>query len=152
VHMLVRGTSLSASMSSYLLERIQASSRIQIYYGAAVTRLSGDPTLKQVEWTSLDGKAWTNPIRTLFVMIGAVPSTEWLGNCVELDSKGFVITGRTGDSPYGTSMPGVFAIGDVRSGSVKRVASAVGEGSVVVSWVHQYLSALPHSRNQRKSA
>lgn len=153
VHMLVRSANLSSSMSRYLIERIQASSRIQVYFDTEVTELAGGPTLQQVTWKrATDGKLWTKPIRTLFVMIGALPNTDWIGGCVELDDKGFVKTGRSSESPYETSVPGIFAIGDVRSGSVKRVASAVGEGSVVVSWVHQYLNSRSEIKRLRKSA
>lgn len=152
VHMLVRGKTLSDSMSHYLVERIQASPRIEVHYETEITRLLGDPTLGQLEFKRSDGKVWLKPIRTLFVMIGAIPNTDWLQTCVELDNKGFVITGRSSDCPYETSVPGVFAIGDVRSGSVKRVASAVGEGSVVISWVHQYLNSRSEMQKRRRSA
>lgn len=153
VHMLVRASSLAGAMSQYLIERIQASPRIQLYFDTEVTRLSGDPMLERVEWKrTVDGKTWTKPIRNLFVMIGALPNTDWLGSCVELDKKGFVVTGRSSDSPYETSVPGIFAIGDVRSGSVKRVASAVGEGSVVITWAHQFLTKQREIQDQRRSA
>jgi thioredoxin reductase (NADPH) len=95
--------------------------------------------LRSVTWTHRDtGQSATHAIGNVFVMIGAAPNTEWLNGCLDLDKGGFV---RTGDalSPYATSKPGVFAVGDVRSGSVKRVASGVGEGSVVVQAIHRYL-------------
>ena len=86
----------------------------------------------------------TVDVSNLFVMIGAEPNTEWLRGCFQLDKKGFIVTGRAADgtplvSPYATTLPGVFAVGDVRSGSVKRVASSVGEGSVVVQAIHEFL-------------
>jgi thioredoxin reductase (NADPH) len=143
VHLLVRNKTLSSSMSNYLLERIKASPRIQVHYESQVTRLFGETSLEKIEWKNMaDGRTWEKPVRTLFVMIGATPNTEWLRGCVDLDDKGFVITGQSSKVfPFQTSLPGIFAIGDVRSGSVKRVASAVGEGSIVVSWVLQYLSS-----------
>jgi len=147
VVILVRGRSLSTSMSKYLVERIAASTRIELRLESEITRLSGTRDLEAVEWKcASEQRARRSSIRTVFVMIGAVPNTEWLRGCVELDAKGFVITGRSTSgaplgSPFETTQPGVFAVGDVRAGSVKRVASAVGEGSIVLQWVHQYLSA-----------
>jgi thioredoxin reductase (NADPH) len=142
VHLLVRDKTLSSSMSNYLLERIKASSRIQVHYETQVTRLFGEQSLEKLEWKNTsNGETGEKPIRTLFVMIGAIPNTGWLRGCVELDDRGFIVTGQSSKvSPFQTSIPGIFAIGDVRSGSVKRVASAVGEGSIVVSWVHHYLA------------
>ena len=91
-------------------------------------------------WTDRGtGASETRPIGNVFVMIGAEPNTDWLEGCLELDGKGFVVTGHAGGSPYATSRPGIYAVGDVRAGSVKRVASGVGEGSVVVQAVHGYL-------------
>ncbi|MEO8374136.1 MAG: FAD-dependent oxidoreductase, partial [Sphingomonas bacterium] len=105
--------------------------------------LEGDSYLRHVTWTNAEtGAEQRHAIGNMFVMIGAEPNTDWLDGCLALDEKGFVQTGPDADdaaSPYATSKPGIFAIGDVRSGSVKRVASGVGEGSVVVSAVHQYL-------------
>ncbi|MFL5812177.1 MAG: FAD-dependent oxidoreductase [Bdellovibrionia bacterium] len=147
VHMLVRGETLSSTMSSYLAERIKASYKIKIYYETEIKELSGDNSLEQVTWQcSRRHEVWQRPIQNVFVMIGAVPNTEWMQGCVELDKNGFILTGRVRPdgsraSPYETSVPGLFAVGDVRAESVKRVASAVGEGSVVVQWVHKYLSA-----------
>jgi thioredoxin reductase (NADPH) len=98
-----------------------------------------------VTWTDRrGGRTETRPVANLFVMIGAQPNTEWLRDCLALDDKGFVATGKDSEgnvlsSPYATTRPGVWAVGDVRSGSVKRVASGVGEGSVVVQSIHQYL-------------
>ena len=92
-------------------------------------------------WTDRGtGASETRPIGNVFVMIGAEPNTDWLDGCLELDGKGFVVTGHATGSPYGTSRPGIYAVGDVRAGSVKRVASSVGEGSVVVAAVHGYLN------------
>ena len=144
VHMLVRSKSLSTSMSNYLIERIQASPKIQIYYETEITGLSGQRILEHVEWKcSSSGQSTKKPCRTVFVMIGAIPNTEWLKGCITLNDKGFVVTGRTeAGNPFETKEPGVFAVGDVRADSVKRVASAVGEGSVVIQWVHRYLSDL----------
>jgi thioredoxin reductase (NADPH) len=144
VHLVVRGTSLAASMSSYLSSRLQADPRIAIQYGAEVAALSGDDHLKSVTIRdAATGAARVVDTRALFIMVGASPNTEWLSGLVDLDSKGFVITGSgsgSGASPFATSLPGIFAVGDVRAGSVKRVASAVGEGSVVISKVWEYVN------------
>jgi thioredoxin reductase (NADPH) len=158
VIMLVRGRNLSASMSAYLIERITASPRIELYFESEITSLKGTRELEVVEWERVgQSRPTTSPIRTVFVMIGAIPCTEWLRGCVELDGNGFVITGRSASgavlgSPFETTQPGVFAVGNVRAGSVKRVASAVGEGSVVLQWVHQYLAASPHSQREQHAA
>lgn len=141
VRLLVRGSSLASSMSSYLSNRLQADPNITIEYGAAVVSVQGQEQLDAVTvHNSRDGTTRVLPARALFIMVGAEPNTAWLSGLVELDSKGFVVTGATtgADSPYATSQPGIFAVGDVRAGSVKRVASAVGEGSVVISkvWAH----------------
>ena len=113
-------------------------------YGAEVVALHGGAHLEAV--TVRDAQTGTNTrvdTRALFIMVGAAPNTGWLSGLVELDAKGFVLTGASvgADSPFATSHPGIFAVGDVRAGSVKRVASAVGEGSVVVSKVWQFLEA-----------
>ncbi|RVT39458.1 FAD-dependent oxidoreductase [Sphingobium algorifonticola] len=142
VHVVVRGPSLAASMSDYLLSRLDADPRIAIHLNSAVTRLIGEDRLEGLEMTNRETGAVRHiPSSALFIMVGAAPNTEWLSGLVELDSNGFVRTGSTcgdADSPYATSQPGIFAVGDVRAGSVKRVASAVGEGSVVISkvWEH----------------
>jgi thioredoxin reductase (NADPH) len=146
VHIIVRGPSLAATMSDYLVQRIASSSRITVHPCTEITRLDGDRRLERVCWTDRRTESAENhAIANLFVMIGAEPNTEWLGNCLALDAKGFVRTGsddagRALTSPFVTSRPGIFAVGDVRSGSVKRVASGVGEGSVVVQAIHQYLN------------
>jgi thioredoxin reductase (NADPH) len=137
---------LSDTMSDYLVQRITTSSRISVHTGCEITRLAGEPNLQEVSWTDVrTGEATHKPISNLFLMIGAEPNTDWLKGCLTLDSKGFVMTGRDEkgqmlSSPFATTRPGIFAIGDVRAGSVKRVASSVGEGSVVVHAIHQYLS------------
>ncbi len=141
VHMLVRGKGLAETMSSYLIERIEASERITLHPFTEVTALEGGSHLEALEWTNREsGETERVEAGALFVMIGAVPNTDWLGDCLALDGAGFVKTGD-GASPFASSRPGVFAVGDVRSGSVKRVASGVGEGSVVVSAIHQYLDS-----------
>jgi thioredoxin reductase (NADPH) len=144
VHMLVRGAGLAATMSDYLVQRIERSAKITLYPHSEVTTLAGDASLREVTWTDRgSGEATTRPARSIFVMIGAEPNTQWAADCLELDAQGFVCTGsRAGadaDSPYATSRAGVYAVGDVRSGSVKRVASGVGEGSVVVQSIHRFL-------------
>lgn len=141
VHVLVRGTSLGASMSDYLSTRLERDPNITIHYQTQVKTLHGSDHLEQVTIHHSDeGRDQTIDSRALFIMVGAAPNTEWLSGLVSLDEKGFVLTGREvgGRSPYETSHHGIFAVGDVRSGSVKRVASSVGEGSVVISkvWEH----------------
>jgi thioredoxin reductase (NADPH) len=146
VHMLVRSR-ISATMSDYLVQRIKSSPHITLCEGCDITELDGDNALQQVTWIDrTTGQISRCDASNLFVMIGAEPNTDWLGGCLELDSHGFVCTGLSSDDmtrhPYAASKPGVFAVGDVRAGSVKRVASAVGEGSVVVAAIHQYLASL----------
>jgi thioredoxin reductase (NADPH) len=143
VHILVRADGLAATMSDYLVQRIATSGQITLHTGSVVSGLEGDAYLRHVTWSNTKtGEEQRHDIGNVFVMIGAEPNTDWLDGCLALDDKGFVHTGA--DAPgatsgYATSKPGIFAIGDVRSGSVKRVASGVGEGSVVVSSVHQFL-------------
>jgi thioredoxin reductase (NADPH) len=144
VRVLVRGSSLAASMSSYLSSRLQADPRITIEYGAEVTALHGGDHLEAL--TIRDAKTNATRVvdtRALFIMVGALPNTDWLSGLVDLDDKGFVITGSgvgAAASPFATSLPGIFAVGDVRAGSVKRVASSVGEGSVVISKVWEFVN------------
>jgi thioredoxin reductase (NADPH) len=140
VRLIVRGQSLAASMSSYLSSRLEADPRITIEYGAEVVALDGGKKLEAVTIRNADGDR-TVKTCALFIMVGAAPNTGWLSGLVELDKAGFVRTGRDvgGSSQYATSHPGIFAVGDVRAGSVKRVASAVGEGSVVISKVWDYV-------------
>jgi thioredoxin reductase (NADPH) len=144
VRVLVRGTSLAASMSSYLSSRLEADPRIEIEFGADVTALHGGEHLEAVTVRNAKtGATREFDTRALFIMVGALPNTEWLSGLVSLDEKGFVITGsRAGEpaSPFVTSRPGIFAVGDVRAGSVKRVASSVGEGSVVISKVWEFVN------------
>jgi thioredoxin reductase (NADPH) len=140
VRVLVRGSSLAASMSSYLTSRLEADPAVKIEYDSEVTALEGGEHLESVRIRNAKtGQSRKVAARALFIMVGAAPNTEWLSGLVKLDDKGFVVTGlRLGGSPFATSHPGIFAVGDVRAGSVKRVASAVGEGSVVISkiWEH----------------
>src|SRR5450631_1160777 len=144
VRVLVRGTSLAASMSSYLSSRLEADPRITMEYGAEVSALQGADHLEAL--TIRDVKSGASRVvdtRALFIMVGAAPNTEWLSGLVKLDDKGFVITGSgegSAASPFATSLPGIFAVGDVRAGSVKRVASSVGEGSVVISKVWEFVN------------
>ena len=144
VHVVVRGDSLAASMSNYLTRRLEADPGITIHYNTQVTALKGEDHLEGV---TFDGPAGTHDMatRALFVMIGAAPNTQWLSGLVGTDAKGFVKTGAEvgRETPYETGTDGIFAVGDVRSGSVKRVASAVGEGSVVVSRIWDYVDRLP---------
>ena len=144
VRVLVRGASLAASMSSYLSSRLEADQRISIEYGAEVSALQGTDHLEAVAIRDMKtGATRIIDSRALFIMVGAAPNTEWLSGLVKLDNKGFVITGSGADSagsPFATSMPGIFAVGDVRAGSVKRVASSVGEGSVVISKVWEFVN------------
>jgi thioredoxin reductase (NADPH) len=143
VRLLVRGTSLATSMSHYLSSRLEADLRISIEYGAQVTKLHGAGKLDAVTIRKDGEEEQTIPVCAIFVMVGAAPNSDWLTGLVALDDKGFVMTGDavSGGSPYATSCPGIFAVGDVRSGSVKRVASSVGEGSVVISKVWEYLNS-----------
>jgi thioredoxin reductase (NADPH) len=139
VHILVRGDGLAETMSNYLVERIEASDRVTLHAHSSITTLQGERHLEGVVWENVKtGESIHQPVGALFVMIGAAPNTGWLGDCLALDEKGFVETGST-LSPYETSKKGIFAVGDVRSGSVKRVASGVGEGSVVIQAVHHFL-------------
>jgi thioredoxin reductase (NADPH) len=158
VHHLVRGTDLDASMSRYLIDRLQGLSNVQTYLGTRVTGLDGDGNLSLVRAVSAERGELEFKTSSLFLFIGADPNTEWLRDCVDLDKKGFVLTGTSlprdlpqterwqaaGRTPFllETSLPGVFAAGDVRSGSVKRVASAVGEGAMAVTFVHAHVGKL----------
>lgn len=159
VHILVRADGLADSMSHYLIRRIEESPNITLHTRTQVSELLGECDLERVSWTdAVTGQRQTRPIRHVFLMTGAAPNTEWLKDCVNLDDKGFVRTGADlskeelaaarwplSRPPYlmETSLPGVFAVGDVRSGSVKRVASGVGEGSVCVQFIHRVLRELP---------
>lgn len=136
VHLVVRGPSLAASMSDYLIERIRKNDAITLHFHAEVTALHGDAALDSITLRDRNGET-DIPAAGLFVMVGAAPNTDWLSGLVDLDSKGFVVT----DDGHAASTPGIFAVGDVRAGSVKRVASAVGEGSVVISRVWDHVAA-----------
>ena len=155
VHVLVRGRELGASMSRYLVDRIQRLENVTVHLGTVVSALEGDEHLSAVRTRNGAGEERTLATSSLFLFIGADPNTDWLRDCVELDRRGFVLTGpalpsATADAEHWrlaarqpflleTSLPAVFAAGDVRSGSVKRVASAVGEGSMAVSFVHAHI-------------
>lgn len=152
VHILIRRDSLAATMSEYLIDRINSSPKITLHTHTEITGLDGDSRLQNVTWKNINnGDTQTHPIRHVFLMIGAVPNTEWLHNCVGLDEKGFIRTGLDviGDEDWSsrrdpmmleTTVPGIFAVGDTRAGSIKRVASGVGEGSMSISQVHQFLA------------
>jgi thioredoxin reductase (NADPH) len=149
VYHVVRGPSLAATMSQYLVSRIENSLRISLCTNCEIVALEGEPTLQSVTWVNRStGEQIQKAIEDVFVMIGAEPNTGWLYGTVRLDKKGFILTGGAEgfeSTPYATSVPGIYAVGDVRANSVKRVASAVGEGSVVISDVHRYLA---NNRNQ----
>ncbi|RJY08164.1 FAD-dependent oxidoreductase [Aurantiacibacter aquimixticola] len=139
VHVIVRGDSLADSMSEYLTKRLESDPKITVHYNTEVGALHGDVRLEAVTLKGADGEE-KQSCGALFIMIGAAPNTGWLEGLADLDERGFVKTGDDigAGSPYETSTPGIFAVGDVRSGSTKRVASAVGEGSVVIAaaWAH----------------
>ena len=147
VWLLMRGRSLDASMSRYLVERIAALRNIEVVPESEISGLLGKGgNLESIRWRHRStGQETTRAVRHLFLFIGADPNTDWLRACkVKLDAKGFVLTDAAlgeGRRPFETNRPGIFAIGDVRSGSVKRVASAVGEGAQVVATLHNYLAA-----------
>jgi thioredoxin reductase (NADPH) len=157
VHMLVRGERLADTMSRYLIRRIEDNPKIVLMTHTQIVALEGDGHLERVRWRDdRSGDVETNDIRHVFMMAGAVPNTGWLKGCVALDDKGFIKTGPALSQedlaaagwpltrpPYllETSRPGIFAVGDVRGGNIKRVASAVGEGSIAVAFVHQVLQA-----------
>jgi thioredoxin reductase (NADPH) len=144
VYHIIRGNSLASSMSQYLVSRIENSSHITLCPNSEIEKLEGESSLERVTWINrLTGERTVKAIGSVFVMIGAEPNSGWLFGTVQLDRKGFVLTGGADGfeaTPYATSVPGIYAVGDVRSKSVKRVASAVGEGSVVISDVHRYLA------------
>jgi thioredoxin reductase (NADPH) len=153
--MLIRSNRLADTMSRYLIRRIEESPTIVLSTHTEIIELEGDGHLERVRWQNSKTKeVETHNIRHVFVMTGALPNTGWLGGCLVLDARGFIKTGPDlspedlagakwplSRSPYllETSLPGVFAVGDVRAGNIKRVASAVGEGSIAISFVHQVL-------------
>lgn len=143
VHVLVRGPSLAASMSAYLIGRLEAERNISLHYQTQVTALEGGQALERVRiHDGIGGEDWEIGARAVFVMVGAQPNTGWLEGRVATDRSGFILTGTAAavEGQYATSCPGIFAVGDVRAGSVKRVASSVGEGSVVISEVWRHLN------------
>ncbi len=157
VHMLVRSGELSGTMSRYLIQRLTENPHIELHFNTEITALEGNDHLERVTWKNrLTGETSTRNIQHVFIMAGASPRTEWLRGCVVMDDKGFILTGRdlAGVSEGGnprwplsrppqmleTSLPGVFAVGDVRAGNVKRVASAVGEGAISIHLVHRTLA------------
>jgi thioredoxin reductase (NADPH) len=157
VYMLVRSGQLSDTMSRYLIQRIETNPSIEVHYRTEIVGVEGDTHLERVLWQDKStGEISSHNIRHVFIMAGASPRTDWLHGCLTLDNKGFIITGRDldvavvaqGSRPASapqmleTSLPGVFAVGDVRSGNVKRVASAVGEGAIAIHMVHRALAEL----------
>ena len=155
VHMLIRSAGLAESMSRYLIRRIEDTPKIILHTHTEIITLEGDIHLESVQWqNSITKEIEEHKISNVFVMAGAAPNTSWLDGCIALDSKGFIKTGAdlspeylstigwpVARQPYSfeTSLPGIFAVGDVRAGSIKRVASAVGEGSVAISFIHKVL-------------
>jgi thioredoxin reductase (NADPH) len=159
VHLLVRAGELSGTMSRYLIQRLTENPNIDLHFNTEIVSLEGESSLERIAWRDRNtGEVSARGIQHLFLMTGAAPRTEWLRGCLALDDKGFILTGRDLDTagPQGsstwplaraphmleTSLPGVFAVGDARSGNVKRVASAVGEGAISVHMVHQALVEL----------
>lgn len=156
VVIVVRGASLSSSMSQYLIDQIEETPNIELWPNASVAEAHGETHLEEVSFLCSDtGKIERVPANAMFIFIGAMPQTNWLAGVIERDKLGFILTGpdliRDGERPKGwtldrdpflleTNVPGIFSVGDVRHGSVKRVASGVGEGSVAVQFIHQYLS------------
>jgi thioredoxin reductase (NADPH) len=155
VHMLVRADGLAATMSRYLVRRIEDHPAIELHPRTELVAVEGEAHLASVRWRNSEGGLEQRPIRHVFVMAGATPATSWVDGCLALDANGFVKTGPElsrdelaarewplARAPYllEASVPGVFAVGDVRSGNIKRVASAVGEGSIAISFVHRVLA------------
>jgi len=159
VHLLVRGAELSSTMSRYLIQRLTENPNIELHFNTEIVALEGESSLERITWRDRNScELSDHDIQHLFLMTGAAPRTDWLRGCVALDDKGFILTGRDLDTAGSqgsstwrltrppqmleTSLPGVFAVGDARSGNVKRVASAVGEGAISVHMVHQALVEL----------
>jgi thioredoxin reductase (NADPH) len=160
VHMLVRSGELSSTMSRYLIQRLTENPQIELHLNTEIVALEGGARLERIVWQDKKtGETSTRSIRHVFIMTGASPRTEWLRGCLAMDDKGFILTGRDLDAPapsdqnppwplarapqmLETSLPGVFAVGDVRAGNVKRVASAVGEGAISIHLVHRALAEL----------
>ena len=148
VHVVIRGGALSASMSDYLIRRINAAANITLHTRTTIVELCGESKLEAIRWDR-QGQIEHKSIQHVFLFLGAEPNTRWLGDCVALDKDGFVLTGAATAARWKavrpphdleTSRPGIFAAGDVRYGSVKRVAAAVGEGAAAIQAVHQYLA------------
>ena len=165
VHILVRASGLAESMSSYLIRRIESAPNISLHPRTQISALEGAEHLERVAWTVAGGSPEPRNVRHLFLMLGALPHTRWLEGCVALDERGFVKTGpdlkpqdlqgwNAPRYPYllESSIPGVFAAGDVRSGSTKRIAAAVGEGSAAVQFVHSALRELAEVQRPRAAA
>jgi thioredoxin reductase (NADPH) len=156
VVIVVRGKSLSSTMSQYLIDQIKETPNVQLWANASVAEVHGETHLEEISFLCSDtNQVERVPASAMFIFIGASPRTDWLADLVERDEHGFILTGpdliRDAEHPKGwqldrdpflleTNVPGLFAVGDVRHGSVKRVASGVGEGSVAVQFIHQYLS------------
>jgi thioredoxin reductase (NADPH) len=156
VVMLVRGTTLASTMSHYLIEQIEQTPNIEVWTQTSVVGVHGEARLSGITIKCAPtGETKDLPASSLFIFIGAQPRTEWLGGLIERDDHGFILSGpdliRDGKKPASwtldrdpglleTNVPGIFVVGDVRHGSVKRVASGVGEGAVVVQFMHQYLA------------
>jgi thioredoxin reductase (NADPH) len=153
VHVVMRGSNLRDDMSDYLAGRIEKAFNIEVHPNTVVRRFIGDERVQAVEVESTeDDRSWTIETPAVFMFIGAEPRTAWVGDLVEKDAAGFICTGRAVEPngwtasrepfPLETSRPGIFAAGDARAGSVKRVTSAVGEGSMVVKYVHEHLAGI----------
>ena len=156
VIMLIRRESLAATMSQYLIDQIQKTPNIEIWPHTEVAEVHGQEHLEEISiLCSTSNTTQRVPAKSLYIYIGALPRTDWLGNLVLRDDRGFILSGQDlvhdGKRPHGwtldrdpslleTSVPGIFVVGDVRHGSVKRVASGVGEGAVAIQFVHQYLA------------
>jgi thioredoxin reductase (NADPH) len=164
VHLIIRGSDLGHDMSRYLVDRIERIDNVEVMIHTEVTELLGDDTMTGIRVASTrTGERQQLDARALFIFIGATPHTDWLGDVLELDDRGFILTGRdvAPETPaiaptqpaheplfLETSRPGIFAVGDVRSGSVKRVASAVGEGSMAIRMIWEHLSGVRELERQ----
>ena len=169
-HVLVRSGELSSTMSRYLIQRLEENPRIELHLNTEIVALEGGERLEGVTWrNNKTGEVSTHAIPHVFIMTGASPRTEWLRGCLALDDKGFILTGRDLDAAreldgapkwplerapqmLETSLPGVFAVGDVRAGNVKRVASAVGEGAISLHMVHRTLAELESATPEKAQA